>query len=155
MNEQAQRVLSLLDPQQVEELGGLPPEGIVGVFASEALDPQQFRPNQVFIEFMHQCIATYGILDLSLQAAARNQDDGWIYVIDLRTPEGPTGRVPPEDIVGGFEVKGGRLVEGSYSANPGHLVYSRNGIVQLPQPFQRALLTELRKVQAKRRDSTA
>jgi hypothetical protein len=64
-------------------------------------------------------------------------------VIDLRTPEGPQGRVPLEDVVGGFQVEDGRLVEGSYWANEDHRVFTRNGRVRLAPSLEQALVQEL------------
>ena len=67
-----------------------------------------------------------------------------MYVIDLRTPGGPQGQVPPEDIVGAFEVKDGALCPDSYQANENHEIYSEDGLVRLPPSLQDALLTTMK-----------
>jgi hypothetical protein len=44
--------------------------------------------------------------------------------------------VPPEDIIGAFEVQGGEVVTDSYQAFPEHRVFTERGAVQLT-PFLR------------------
>jgi hypothetical protein len=118
---------------------------VVGLVPGDAFDENEFRANQAFIDFMHDVIRSVGPRDPELRAAAQAQGDGWVYVIDLRTPAGPQGRVPPEDIVGGFEVTGGRVVDGSYWVNEKHRVFTRHGMVRLPPSLQAALVDELRR----------
>lgn len=57
-----------------------------------------------------------GYLNLDLQAEARRQGSGWVYVIDGRS-EDPDSNVPSKDIVLAFEVRSGRIVRDSYLAN--------------------------------------
>jgi hypothetical protein len=94
MSRPPDRVLSFLDPAEVQALGGLPPEAIAGALEGDGLSPAGFRPNRVFIEFMHATIREAGPIDPGLQEAARAQRDGWVFVVDLRTPHGPGGAVP-------------------------------------------------------------
>jgi hypothetical protein len=138
------RVVSILTPDEARGLGGLPKKAVVGTLAELAGEVEQFRPNPAFVEFMHEVIRSVGPGDAGLRAAAAAQGEGWVYVVDLRTPEGPQGRVPPEDIVGGFAVANGEIVEGSYRANDAHVLLTRNGVVSLPEPLRRALLERLR-----------
>lgn len=104
--------------------------------------PDNFARNRAFVEFMHDVIRKHGPSVPNLIAAARSQADGWVYVIDGRTPT-PEGPVPPEDIVGGFEVKQGEVVADSYQANPNHRVLSPRGFFQLDSVLQARLLDEL------------
>ncbi len=69
-----------------------------------------------------------------------------MYIVDLRTPEGPEGRVPPEGIIGAFEMKNGEIVRDSYSGNDNHLVFSAHGLVQLPPFLHEALIRELKRL---------
>ena len=85
-----------------------------------------------------------------LQAAAAQQVDGWVYIIDLRTPESPQGRVPPEDIIGAFEVRSGEVVPGSYQASEEHRVLTENGLVQLPSSLREAFVRELSRLRDRR-----
>jgi hypothetical protein len=59
-------------------------------------------------------------------AEAARLGNGWVYIIDQRTPT-PGGQVPPEDIIGAFEVKDGDILPGSYRASPNHMILSPNG----------------------------
>jgi hypothetical protein len=87
---------------------GLAPEAIVGVLSerwnsSMRITPELFARNSVFVDFLHNVIAADGPSDPGFQAEARRLGDGWVYVIDQRTPS-PAGPVPPEDIIGAFTV---------------------------------------------------
>ena len=137
-----QEVLSLLAPDEIQELGVLPPEAVVGVFVGEPAGLETFRPNPRFAAFMHEVIAA-AETDAELQAAAQDQGEGSVLVIDLRTPEGPQGEVPPEDIIGGFQVQAGRIVAGSYRGNPSHRVLTANGMVCLPASLRAAFVRSL------------
>jgi hypothetical protein len=139
------RVISLLNPDRVAEIGGLSQLSICGSLVGDGLSKEAFRPNPAFVAFMHEVIKKAGLQDDGLQAAAAGQTEGWVYVIDLRTPDGPQGRVPVEDIVGGFRVERGKL-SGEYWANDKHLVYSESGLMRLPPSLEAAIIAELRKI---------
>ncbi|MCC7126924.1 MAG: hypothetical protein IT178_18910 [Acidobacteria bacterium] len=133
----------------MQALGGLPAEAIAGAFDGDGL-VETFRQNPRFVEFMHAVIRTAGPTDPDLQLAAQAQHDGWIYVIDLRTPEGPAGRVPPEDVIGAFEVRSGHVVPDSYQPNDAHRVFAANGLVRLPRGLFEAFLEALPRVSESR-----
>jgi hypothetical protein len=80
-----------------------------------------------------------------LIAEARRQRDGWVFVVDQRTRE-PQGAVPPEDIVGAFEVQDGSVVVGSYTPSPKHMILTANGFVSLGSELQPCLLEELQAI---------
>ncbi|MBI1257943.1 MAG: hypothetical protein GC204_10765 [Chloroflexi bacterium] len=150
-SEDDMQAVSLLKPEEVKALGGLPNEAIAGMMKVDAanpkkISPEQFRPNPAFIRLMHEVIKSTGLDDPDLRAAAAQQGEGWIYIIDLRTPEGPQGRVPPEDIVGAFEVKQGLLVQDSYWANDKHILFSAYGLVKLTPFFRSAFIRALKPV---------
>ena len=105
-------------PHELVFARGLVGEAIMGVLLQpldrqERITPDVFAPNRVFVDFMHDVVARRGPEQPGLVAEAQRQSDGWLYVIDQRTPT-PGGAVPPEDIVGWFEVRGGQVVAGSY-----------------------------------------
>jgi hypothetical protein len=110
------------DEEEVASLGGLPPKGIAGRFVARSAAPAEPE----------------------LMAAAAAQRDGWLYVIDLRTPEGPQGRVPPEDIIGAFEVRTGQINGDWYQPFSDYRVYSQNGPPMLPHALRRAFVAQLR-----------
>jgi len=126
---------------------GLVSEGIIGVLlrplkSGEAITPAVFARNPVFVDFMHRVIARRGPQLPGLIAEARRQGDGWVYVIDQRT-RSPQGTVPPDDIVGAFEVKDGQFVPGSYRPSPKHMILSSDGFFRLGSELQPCLLEEL------------
>ena len=141
-----QDVLTLLPPQ-ITFTKGIIPEAIVGVLKrplkeGEAITSETFVRNKVFTDFMHEFIALHGPEVEGLQAEARKQGEGWVYLIDARTAN-PQGKVPPHDIIGAFEVKAGRLVPQSYKRNPNHVLLSQDGYFRLPSELQGGLLREL------------
>jgi hypothetical protein len=128
---------------------GLIPEQIVGQLASllpenRPIDPDGFASNPAFVDFLHEVIRGHSVSDPELIASAIRQVDGWIYVLDGRTPT-PDGAVPPEDILGAFQVRAGQIVQESYQPNAGHKILSRRGFVQVPSSLQQRLLDELAK----------
>src|SRR5215469_894046 len=83
-------VLSFLESRDVFP-HGLPTVAIQGTFTDSKCSVEGFRVNPAFVDFMHEVIRTAGPSDPNLQAAAAEQGNGWVYIIDLRTPEGPLG----------------------------------------------------------------
>ena len=134
-------------PSEEMFTNGLIPEAIVGVLKAplkegEAIKPENFVRNKVFNEFMHEVIARVGPDSKGLQAEARRQGEGWVYLIDGRTKT-PEGQVPPQDIIGGFEVKAGQLVARTYKRNPKHVLLSQAGFFRLPVELNELLKKEL------------
>jgi hypothetical protein len=126
---------------------GLPAQAIIGVLLrplepGEAITPEVFARNRVFVDFMHDVIARRGPELPGLIAEARRQGEGWVYVIDQRTPT-PQGAVPPEDIVGVFEVKEGQVVPDSYRASPNHRILTSAGFFKLGAELEPCLLAEI------------
>lgn len=136
------KALSWLSRDRVFEKG-LPSKAIIGIIPNRdaQLDPATFRPNPEFIEFLHEVIEKYGPLDPDLQLEARRQGQGWVYIIDGRTPN-PQGEVPPEDIIGAFEVQAGRIVDGSYQRNQNHRILTKSGLFQLDSFLRDKLLAQ-------------
>jgi len=136
-----------LSPLGVVMKRGVIPEEIIGQLidsklAGESVDPENFAPNRVFVDFMHDVIKRHGPNLPGLIEAARTQDNGWIYILDGRTPT-LGGAVPPEDIVGAFEVRDRQIIPNSYMANPNHRVLSHRGFFQLEPALQQKLLDEI------------
>jgi hypothetical protein len=139
-------VFTLL-PWQTVQAQGLIPEAVLGMTLrplgeGESLAPDNFAGNGVFLDFLHGFIAREGPSLPGLQAEARRQQEGWVYLIDARVPD-PAGEVPPEDILGGFEVKGGEVVAGSYRMNTRHALFTRAGFFRLDPELHRRLVAEL------------
>ncbi len=144
--EEPQDLVTSLPPEELF-IKGLIPEAIVGVLKtplkkSEAIKPENFVRNKVFNDFMHEFIARGGPELKGLKAKAQQQGEGWVYLIDARTPT-PQGQVPPQDIIGGFKVKAGLLVVGTYKRNPNHVLLSQDGFFRLPPELNERLKQEV------------
>jgi hypothetical protein len=146
-DEGEQDLVTLLPPDLLLARG-LAPEAIIGVLTGPLgedgrITPENFARNRVFVEFLHDVIARHAPLQPGFQAEARRLGNGWIYVIDQRTPT-PQGPVPPEDIFGAFEVRNGEVVPGSYQPSPRHRILSADGFFRLDAGLHAALMQELR-----------
>ncbi len=131
---------------------GLAPQAIVGQVtgateAAGALTPETFVANGIFHEFLHGVVERHAPTTPSFADDARRQRDGWIYVIDQRTPN-PGGRVPPEDVIGGFEVRAGHVVAHSYQPIPAHRLMTERGFFQLGSELEQCLRSELEQLRA-------
>ena len=139
--------MTVLPPESVSERG-LPGVAIVGALTKplggegEHVAADVFTPNPAFVRFMHDVLAKHAPLVDSFRDEARRQREGWVYVIDARTPD-PAGTVPPEDVLGAVEVKDGEPVPGSYRANPGHQILTARGFFQLGEELHACLLAEV------------
>ncbi len=114
----------------------------------ERVTPENFALNRMFVDFMQQVIAQHAPSLPGFQAEASRQGEGWLYVIDQRTPD-PEGAVPGQDVIGGFAVKGGAIVPDSYQPNPNHSLLSEAGFFNLGPELHRKLLGELKQRNAK------
>jgi hypothetical protein len=155
---QTGRYLSLLRPAIGFSLG-LPSEALVAELRPEAGEPATLLPgdvrvNAVFVAFFHEVLSRYAPTLPEVVAEARRQVVGWVYLIDARSPT-PQGEVPPEDIIGCVEVRGGEVVPGSYVGSPSHQVVSERGLFRLPPSLHAALLFETERVIAEEEDRRA
>jgi hypothetical protein len=139
----AEGIVSLLAPEETQGRGGLPPQAIIGALPGGASDitTEGFVANRAFRDLLHSTIERHGPQSPGLQAAAREQGEGWVYLIDRRSPD-PEGDVPLEDIVGSFKVEGGAVV--SYKRNSKHRLVSARGLFQLDAWLHERLMEELR-----------
>lgn len=144
------QVYTFLPMEEVRRLGGIPPQAVVGLVDRRALrggatrlTPETFRPNQVFREFLHDVLSDCLPRTEGIRAEARRLGDGYVYVIDGRTPD-PTGDVPSHDIIGAVEARGGEVVPGSYQANPDHRIVTEDGLFRLSGELQACLMEAMR-----------
>ena len=139
-------VLSLLDPEWVSQRG-LHPEAVIAVLPadteSDVINPADVRENGPFLRLLSRAIFENADRCGLLRREAEIQGSGFVYLLDGRTPT-PGGRVPPEDIIGAFEVRDGALVAGSYRHNPRHRLFTTAGWFRLPAEIEDALQTRLR-----------
>src|SRR5262249_51901488 len=88
---------------------GLAAEAIVGQLLrplepGESITPDIFARNPAFVQLLHAVVARECPKQAKCVAEAKNIWNGYLYVIDQRTAT-PEGAVPPEDIIGAFEVQ--------------------------------------------------
>jgi hypothetical protein len=136
------RALSPLSPEDVNRIGELKSEAIVGFVSNYPFDLDTFTPNKLFVNFMQQIIANNAPNDLLLQEEATKQQEGWIYIIDGRESE--TEDPSSEDIIGAFEVKDGRIIVDSYYPNENYNIFGKRGLFQLSPFLSTALLEALK-----------
>jgi hypothetical protein len=136
-----------LAPPAVVFSKGLAAEAIVGQLLrplepGESITPDVFAKNPAFVELLHAVVARESPQQASCVAEAKNIWNGYLYVIDQRTAT-PEGAVPPEDIIGGFEVKDGAVIGRSYTPNPNHRILSARGFFRLDAHLHACLVQEL------------
>jgi hypothetical protein len=142
-NPEKLRALSPLSPEQVEQIGSLKGEAILGFITGETLSLEYFSPNKVFKDFTQKVIASQAPKDSELQTAALEQQVGWLYIIDNRAADLEREETSPEDILGVFEIKDGRIVANSYQPNENYLLFGNNGLMQLPASLHESLVKAL------------
>jgi hypothetical protein len=135
------QALSPLSPEEVNQIGGLKSEAIIGFLNNEQAYREGFSPNKVFLDFMQDIIAAEAPKDLALKKAAMEEQEEWIYIIDNRCPNEDA---EPEDIIGAFEVKDGIIIPGSYYRNENYSVYGENGLFQLPDSLYEVLIQAIK-----------
>ncbi len=140
-------LVSLLSDEHVLR-SGLPGPAIIGRLrehreAGAPLTPDNLEVNDEFVDFLHDIIARETPNDPAFQRAVKRQRDGWMYVIDRRTPT-PAGEVPAEDILGAFRIENGEAVPGSYQRMKTHRIVSERGLFQLDDYLQPKLIEALR-----------
>jgi hypothetical protein len=106
------------------------------------ISPENFIENRVFRDLFHEIVRRFASDEPGFGAEARRLGSGFVYVIDSRTPD-PGGEVPSEDIVGGFEVRGGAVVGEAYFANPHFRLIGKNGFFTLSGWLSERLLEEI------------
>jgi hypothetical protein len=131
-------VLTFLADDEIARLAGLPPQAIIGQVDAAG----RLVVNAAFRDFLHQVIATAAPLDPALQAAAAARGSGRLVYIDDRVPAG-LHPAPDEDILGWFQVAGGRIVPGSYHPNPNHAISGRHGLTAAVNALRVPLLQAL------------
>jgi hypothetical protein len=143
-------VWSYLPPELAQRRGGLPPEAIIGRWNAEwnhDLDsPVGFQQNRPFIDLMHRVLCAAFLSDPGAQAEARRLQSGTIAIIDARTPEGPQGAIPLEDIIGMFEVINGQISTETYHPTEQHRLITENGRFRLMPAHEALVVAEVIRV---------
>ena len=136
-------VIAAIPPEHALR-NGLPSPAVVGSIprGTQEITLESFTPNPEFSDFMNLVISRHGASDPALRNQAKQQGDGWVFMIDLRVGEGDE-EIRSEDIIGAFQAKGGEVVAGSYRANPKHALLGGRGLLKLDAWLERRLVDEL------------
>ncbi len=140
-----ERLRRYVSPLSLEHLAqkGLRSEAIMGELSGPNLSPDTFQQNPLFLKFLGWVIAKHGPRSAELLDEVRRQQNGYVYLIDHRS-QSADGSVPPEDIIGGFEVRDGAIVR--YHSSPNYQLYTKAGLMSLPGTFHELLVEELSKL---------
>jgi hypothetical protein len=141
-----QDILAVIPPDGVLDQG-IADHAILGAFeklvdAGGPLPYERFAQNPAFLRVLHGVIREHAPSSPDLRQEAERLGDGWLYVIDRRTAT-PADRVPPEDIVGVFSVRGGAVVPASYTPSPNYRLFTADGLFQLDEHLGPFLLKAL------------
>jgi hypothetical protein len=136
------RYLATMLPHDTVFATGLPSEAILGEFTNgpEDLSPIAFQQNQLFIKFLSYVIGKHAKECPGLLAETRRQKDGFVYILDNRTPT-PDGTVPPEDIIGAMEIANGQMIR--YHGSLNYRLLTTDGFMQLEAWLKDRLIEEL------------
>jgi hypothetical protein len=141
-------VVSPIDGRWLFEHGyGLSERAIFGVLLRRIDDggeitPENFRPNRSFVDVLHELLAAEAPKTTSARRQATRQREGYLYLIDGRTPD-PGGRVPPEDIIGAIAIQAGTLIPGTYQRNDRHRLLTSDGFFVLSAELEATLTTQM------------
>lgn len=136
------QLLSVLSPDDLQGRP-LPEPAIIGHFLgpADALTPDTFVTNPLFEAFVQWVVAMHAATMPELLEKAAGLGDGYVAVVDQRSAGGHFS-VPEEDVLGSFEVRGGKVA--GYRINARHQTLTKDGLVELEGPLLAALLRELR-----------
>jgi hypothetical protein len=115
--------------------------------ARGGLDYDRFKPNPEFLRFLHAALAKHVARCPGVLQEARRQRDGYVYIIDARTPT-PSGKVPTADGVGAVQIEGGNPI--AYHANPHYEPYGRNGLMRLDAWLEARFMEEVLELMQRR-----
>ncbi len=138
-------LLTFLTLEELDAVGGLAPHAIVGkVFDPEGgIVPDNFARNRAFVDFIHGVIRRAVPTIPDYVNAAAEAGDGQLLVLDERAAH--AGRTEEEaDVIGLFEVSGGRIVADSYAPAPDHWILNDDGMFAPHPAIQEAILVALR-----------
>ncbi|MCA9178123.1 MAG: hypothetical protein KDB14_26850 [Planctomycetales bacterium] len=136
------RYFATLLPHDTGFKSGLPSEAIMGEFTNglEELTPDAFTQNPLFIKFLAFVIGKHATECPGLIAEAQRQQNGFVYILDKRTPT-PDGTVPPEDIIGGVEIANDEMIR--FHGSPNYRILTDDGFMQLDGWLKDRLIDEL------------
>lgn len=142
------RALSLLTPEQVDEIGLLT-EAVLGDVSAllPTMTPDQFEQNEDFVAQLQDVVREHAPQLPQLQVQATAQATGRVVVVDERA----TGEEDAEDILGSFEVVRGELLPARYTPNPHYRLLTDRGPLTLPALLEEKLMARVDTAVARQR----
>ncbi len=122
---------------------GVPPEAVMGELTNgpDKFNPESFEQNPSFLEFLAGVICKHSVNDPDLLLAeTERQQDGYVYLFGKRSPT-LDDRVPPEEIMGGVEIKHGLMHR--FHASPNYRLLTQDGFLHLDDWLYQRLIAEL------------
>ena len=121
---------------------GLRSEAIMGELTEgpENITPDHFKQNTVFIQFLGWVIGKHASQCPVLVAETKRQQNGFVYILDKRTPT-QDDAVPPQDIIGCVEIQDGQMLR--FRGSPNYRVFTDDGFIQLDGWLRERLIEEL------------
>ncbi len=132
---------ALLSPIKMDDASenGLKGKSVIGYLKNpdKEISKDNVVINPDFTQVFQQTVKSTGLQSDELKNSARQQQNGYMYVIDQRAIHKDT---KPYDIVGAFEVKNGQIIADSYQPNKNYEIISIDGLFKLPSVYEENIL---------------
>ncbi|MGL4599309.1 MAG: hypothetical protein ACRCYO_17435 [Bacteroidia bacterium] len=140
--EREEKVLSLLSPLAQSELpvSGLSNKAIIGSLLEplHGVVPNNIAYNPDFLIALHELVRDLMVNDADVLKQASEQDNGFVFIVDRRAPEG--NDIPKHDIIGIFLVNDKQTDVARYRPNPDYQLISEKGMGQFPNVVEEKLM---------------
>jgi hypothetical protein len=139
------QTLHLLSPLGKEELAKLTSKS--ELFLGRLIDPEKeithenISYNADFLVVLHQIVRDLMVNDPDVIAEAKNQPNGFVFIVDRRSPEGE--EVEKEDVIGIFLVTDNKTDVSRYRPNPDYKLISKRGVARFPDEVEMELMKVL------------
>ncbi len=143
--EREDKILSLLSPLAQTELptSGLSSEAIIGSLIEplHGVVVGNIAYNADFLIALHELVRDTMVDDVDVLQQASEQDNGFVFIVDRRAPEG--NDIPKQDIIGIFLVNDKQTDVSRYRPNPDYQLISDKGMGQFPKRVEEQFLQRL------------
>jgi hypothetical protein len=98
--------------------------------------------NKDFLVHLHSLVRDVMVNDPQVQARAEEQPNGFVFIVDRRSPateSGTADNVDKQDIIGIFLCNDRKTDVSKYRPNPDYLLVSEKGIGQFPDAVEKEL----------------
>lgn len=144
--ENGDQSIHLLSPFTKEQLKNITSKSelYIGHLAEPAIGvvPGNIAYNKDFLVHLHALVRDTMANDQQVVARAKEQPNGFVFIIDRRSPAAESGseeKVDKEDIIGIFLCNEHSTDASRYRPNPDYLLISEKGIGRFPQKVEERL----------------